>query len=109
MELTHSLGYVPSSAPLVLSEGADFLFSISLSDGLVFPTGTTARIVWKNATNSVWSTTAIGGVVSWRVQSAATTKALIPNGIKYSLYITYPDGIQTEDYLWYTGYSRRVD
>lgn len=109
MELTHSLGYVPSSAPLVVSEGADFLFSISLSDGLVFPTGTTARIVWKNTANSVWPTEAVGGVVAWRVQSDFTTKAIIPNGTKYSLYISYPDGTLREDYLWYTGYSRRVD
>ena len=109
MELSSALGFTPTSAPIVLSEGGDFLFSVNLTGGATLPPGTTARIVWKNSANSVWNAVVEGGSVIWQIQSSQTTAAIIPNGTKYSLFVSYPDGVQTDDYLWYTGWARRVD
>jgi hypothetical protein len=109
MLLTSSLGFTPTSASIVLSEGADFLFSVNLTGGATFPPGTTAWIAWKNTANSVWNAVVEGGSCIWDIQSAQTTAAIVPNGTKYSLFVSYPDGVQRDDYLWYTGWARRVD
>ena len=109
MELLPSIGFVPNSAPLVLSEGADFIHEVVLTNGAMFPAGTRVWIQWKNAGNSQWEASVTGGTAAWNVQSANTGAAVIPNGTKYSLYVSYPDGVQTNDFLWYSGWSRRMD
>lgn len=109
MLLPSALGFTPNSAPIVLSEGADFLFAINLTSGATFPPGTEAWIVWKGGWNGVWPAIVSGSRATWDVSSDNTTPAAVPNGTKYSLYIRYPDGAEYDDYLWYTGYAQRMD
>lgn len=108
MELISALGYMPHSAPLILSEDADFRHRVELTNGAMFPLGTQVYIKWDNKLKSMWPATIQGGHAVWDVQSEHTSEAVIPNGTRYRLYISYADGTRTNDYLWYSGWSRRM-
>ena len=106
--ISPSIGFTPAFAPIILSQGADFNFSLSI-DPAVFPSGTNVWIAWSNQANSIWTAVVSGGTASWLRQSTETTAAVIPFGTAYHLYVSYPGGASTLDYLWYYGWARRTE
>lgn len=101
------LGYDPSSRTLVLSKGADFLHTVALADGAVFPDGTTARIALLDTTEKVLDTwTAVVTTTEAKFVIQAELADAIPAGAKYRLYVAYPTTPTTE-YLWFYGAVRR--
>ncbi|MFI9506967.1 hypothetical protein [Nocardia sp. NPDC052566] len=101
------LGYDPSNRTLVLSKGADFVHTVALADGGVFPTGSVVRIVLLDATETVldtWNAAIAQGEARFVIQ--AELADLIPAGAKYRLYVSYPTTPTTE-YLWFYGVVRR--
>lgn len=102
------IGFAPIWAPIVLSEGADFIFTLSISPAQ-YPANTVVSINWQNATQDVWTAATSGSSASWVVQSTATAAAQVPDGTPYRLYISYPDGAGSDDFLWYYGHARRTE
>ncbi|MFR9750502.1 hypothetical protein ACL02S_05650 [Nocardia sp. 004] len=101
------LGYDPSNLTLVLSKGADFVHTIALEPGSVFPDGTQVRIEVLNAADAVldtWPAVIDGQDAVFTVQSERADA--IPTGAKYRLYVSYPT-TPTTDYLWFFGAIRR--
>lgn len=101
------LGYDPTNLTLILSKGADFVHTVALSSGVVFPTGTKVRIVLSNASEAVLDTwQAVVSDVEAKFVIQSDLADAIPAGAKYRLYVSYPTTPTTE-YLWFFGAVRR--
>lgn len=98
-----TLGYTPNKATLLLSEGADWV--CSLSEGGPWPAGTE---VWCEVGGERWDAdvSAEDGVAVFRVESAETD--LIATRAAFRIYYSIPGSPSTE-YLWFTGNVKRVD
>ena len=86
-----------------LDSGQDYIDVFERRKG-DWPEGTTIAIKWANGTS--WPAVISGKTATWKVEAPAA--ALIPGDMAYQIKVTYPDGGQTADYVWFRGYSRRT-
>ncbi|QGJ92019.1 hypothetical protein SEA_KEELAN_55 [Gordonia phage Keelan] len=112
--MAETFGYTPQKATLVLSPGADFIHTITPTEG-TFPTGMTASIkLYARGSDTVlatWNGTVTPGQITWTIQSNTATTGVdamyTAGAAKYRLYITFdtdPSGTTTDqDFLWYAG------
>lgn len=97
------LGWMPKPETIVLAPGQDWVFSRKNPAGFI-ATGTTAWVDWSNGTR--WDGVILNDTVSWKVESADAD--LIPHGHPFKIRISYPDGANRSDYIWFFGQSRRT-
>ncbi|QTF81847.1 hypothetical protein SEA_GUEY18_62 [Gordonia phage Guey18] len=112
--MANVFGYTPQKATLILSPGADFIHTITPTEG-TFPTGMTASIkLYARGSDTVlatWDGTVSSGQISWTIQSGTPTTGVdamyAAGAAKFRLYITFdtdPGGsTNDQDFLWYAG------
>ena len=98
-----SLGWKPKFETIVLSKDADYIDVFERRAG-DWPTGTFIRIYWKSG--ATWPATIAGNRASWKVEAAEA--ALIPNNAAFEIRVSYPDGGEYSDYVWFVGRCRRT-
>lgn len=99
----------PAGIPLYLSNGQDFIHDEE-HPNTSWPTGTSARITF--AAGPVWSATVTGRIIRWRIESAGTTEALVPDRTAYTAWLTMPNELDpplTDDWRWFSGQVVRTD
>ncbi|MFC4126449.1 LtfC-like domain-containing protein [Nocardia rhizosphaerae] len=107
MATAKQLGHDPTNLTLVLSKGADFVHTLALPAGSVFPSGSAVRIVvLDNGDNEIANWQAVLTETEARFVVQAELADIVPAGAKYRLYVSYPTTPSTE-YLWFFGAVRR--
>ncbi|WP_405133998.1 hypothetical protein [Nocardia sp. NBC_01388] len=102
------LGYQPTIEPLKLTTGASFVQTIQPSGGVLFPTGTTVKIVFTASGGAVldtWSATVTTTTATWTVPNV--TADAIPANTRYTMLVTYPF-TPAVTYAWYEGVVLRT-
>ncbi|WNN94160.1 hypothetical protein SEA_ELINAL_29 [Gordonia phage Elinal] len=105
-----ALGYDPNEESIVLSEGADFVVSLT-EKGVQWPDGTTCTLTFIEPATPVGPYTAVvnetataGGTASFVIPKTDTTAAKLPKGTKYRIHLT-----KDRTYLWFRGKVERQD
>ncbi|QDP45191.1 hypothetical protein PP993_gp29 [Gordonia phage Mayweather] len=106
-----ALGYDPNEETLILSEGSEFVTSLT-ERGVQWPTGTTCTLEFIEPptpvgpyTATVNETAAAGGTASFLIPRTDTTAAKLPKKTKWRIYLT-KNGVR---YLWFRGQVERQD
>jgi hypothetical protein len=95
------IGNEPIVESLVLVKGQDFMHDIFAPDGESFAVGTTAEIIFYDASGTSldeWSASVNSAAISWSVDKAVADT--IPHPANFSIFIHFPDGA---DFCWYKG------
>lgn len=108
------LGYKPLTGKLLLSDGADWVCNLSISDFDAEGNITTVRswpegtLVWAEVGDlPKWDAivTATTGTASFVVQSDTTDP--VEDGTEYSIFVQYP-GTPTTEYAWFEDVVQRT-
>lgn len=96
------LGYKPLKGKLLLSDGADWV--CTLSTGEVWPSGTA---VWCQIGEQRWDAivTPVTGTAAFTVESDVTDS--IASGTPYTVYLQFP-GAPSVEYAWFEDVVRRT-
>lgn len=105
-----TLGNEPNYHTLVLSAGAGFMATVSVSNEF-WPDGTTCWIVFPSKPGVRWDGIVDvddrGSRVAFQVNEIDA--ATIPQGINYRMYLDYGGAGGIPPYLWYRGITRREE
>lgn len=102
MSDANSLGIKPETSRIVLTEGADFYCTLTLSSN--WPVGTSLTIVFPDLATT-WTASISTTNAVFSVDKASTTADAVPDGSRWQL--KYING--TTDQTWMLGTVVRVD
>lgn len=92
-----SLGQTPHRMTLVLSPDADFVATLTRSDGVDWPVGTSIELVVDE--NTPWAATVTGPSASWEIDEAVVGPVIAADPQRARLYHTIGD----QRVMWASG------
>lgn len=98
-----NLGFKPNKGKLLLSDGADWI--CSLSTGEVWPAGTTCWVQVGDLAPWNAVVTEATGTASFKIESTITDD--VADGTEYTVYLRYPTSPTTE-YAWFEDRVQRT-
>ncbi len=106
-----TLGYEPNKGNLILSDGADFICTLTES-GTTWTTGSTCRIEFPDLTGiGPYSATVdvSTATAAFSLDKSVTTDDLIPAGTRFHIYLVKGTGSDAADFLWFNGKVKREE